>query len=673
MQEICGKLDAIYKSSQTHQRSNNKELNFSAKMRTRLARILSIPLRASKVSRVHHKSKMAGQIADDYCILVRRCKSDLSCCGVVLDSDNGIVLTVASLIADLFPGIGRRRPFSANCSLLSQDDFAATSLSGRIAVEVVVQRSKQKAFTALQGYMVLLWRDEGLQRIAERIFPSSEWKFESLIPASSNQLKSNDLMGGEATEAATKQQQDEARTHQSVLSDFVLIHVENLKEYLSCKPLNLSTFSSCGESPNKGDRVLVVGTPFGCECPPVFYNSVSKGIVSNLIGDNNELIITDARCIPGCEGCTMYIESSQPGAMKHGFMPHGVILAPFCWRNGEWIGITVACSLGYLLQNLRKLVITKFRVIPQNLQVLLSVLNLKTMLQCTDEVEKEIQARNSFVMHSHQGNLSACNILETAFASVVMVHCGTTWGSGIVIDADEGLLVTCSHVIRGHEASVMMTDNKSSTRYFSRMTQDRVFCVLPNGLSRMAQVLYATSEGFPLDFALLKIQPHSSLRSLKPRLGADFTEEKPDNLTNPFYRKGEELFVVGFPLFSRHQHTQPSVVSGVISNIVYANNQAVLLQSSAAVHCGSSGGALVSMVTGELVGMVTSHTKDANLSSSFPHVNFSIPVDLLCKLVSAIKSGGVEEGLRALVSDHMESIWKLESTVRKSPQITSKL
>ena len=609
-------------------------------------------------------------MADDYCILVRRCNSDSSCCSVVLDSDNGIILTVASLVADLFPRIERRRPFSPDCSLLSQDDFAATSPTGRIAVEVVVQRSKEKAFTTLQGYVVLLWRDEGLQRIAERIFPSSEWMFESSIPASDNQLKPNQLMG---EETATEQHQDEACTHQSVLSDFLLIHVENLNEYLSCKPLNLSTFSNCGEIPKKGDSVLVVGTPFGCECPPVFYNSVSKGIVSNIIGANNELIITDARCIPGCEGCTMYIKSSQPGSMKHGLMPYGVILAPFCWRNGEWIGITVACSLGYLLQNLRKLIITKFRVIPQNLQVLLSVLNLKTASQYQPvdigEVEKATQDRNSFVIHSRFGNLSACNILETAFASVVMVQYGRTWGSGIVIDADKGLLVTCSHVIRGHEASLMVTDNKSGTQYLSRMTQDSVFCVLPNGIRCMVQVLYATSEGFPLDFALLKIQPHSSLRSLKPRLGTDGTEMK----SNPLYRKGEEVFVVGFPLFSRDQHTQASVVSGVISNIVYADNQAVLLQSSAAVHCGSSGGALVSMVTGELLGMVISHTKDANLTSSFPHVNFSIPVDLLCKLVSAIKSGGIENGLRALVSDHVGSVWKLESSVQKSPQITSKL
>lgn len=99
----------------------------------------------------------------------------------------------------------------------------------------------------------------------------------------------------------------------------------------------------------------------------------------------------------------------------------------------------------------------------------------------------------------------------------------------------------------------------------------------------------------------------------------------------------------------------------------------MLLQSSAAVHCGASGGALVSMATGDLLGMVTSHTKNADLTSAFPHVNFSIPVDLLNKLVSLIKSGLIEDGMQALVSDHVESIWKLKSSSRGSPQISSKL
>jgi len=601
-------------------------------------------------------------MADDHCIVVKRYNSDLSCCGIVLDSSNGIVLTVASLFTDLLPQIGSQSPLSADCPLLLQDDFASTSPK----VEVVIQRSGQETFRTLQGRVVLLWRDEGLQRITELVFPSSEWKFESLSPTNSELKSTQRTTEGNENE----EHQNEVGAHRSVLSEFALIHVESLKKYMSCRPINLSILATCG-SPEKGDTVFVVGTPFGCECPPVFYNSVSKGIVSNLIGAKKELIITDARCIPGCEGCAMYVRSSQPGSLQQGLIPHGIILAPFCWRNGEWIGITLACSLQYLLHNLRKLLFSKFQSVSQEFQVLLGRLDLLAKLQCQpvsidEQVEKQSQERNF-----HQVSLIACDILEKAFSSVVMVQCGRTWGSGIVMDAKQGLVATCSHVIRGYKDSIVVTGNENST--LSSSSVDSVCCVFPSGVCQIAQVLYATSEGFPLDFALLKVHPSPSLISLKSRLGTDAAQVKAYNLSDSLYRKGESVFVIGFPLFACHQHADPSVVSGVISNIAYANNQAVLLQSSAAVHCGASGGALVSMVTGELLGMVTSHTKDANMSSAFPHVNFSIPSDLLCKLVLAVKHGNVKNGLQALVSDHVENIWKLKRTVCESPLITSKL
>ena len=615
---------------------------------------------------VENKIKMV----DEVCILVKRCHSDLSCCGIVLDENNGIVLTVASLFADLLPEIERQCAFSVECPLLSSDEFASIRPRSRIAVEVVLRKNKQDAFTTLQGNVVLFWRDDGLQSIAERIFPSSEWKFESLSNNQGCELNTVDAM---AETVATKPPLIEASTHQSVLSCFVLIHVDGIKNYLSNKKLDLSTLRySNYESPKKGDEVLIAGTPFGCECPAVFYNSVSKGIVSNIIGVNNELVITDARCIPGCEGCAMYLKSFNFGLEKLRMIPHGIVLAPFCWKNGEWIGITVACSILYLLQNLMELVRKKSLVLPQNLQALLNVVNLEDNLQCQPAAGDDSSGKDVDLMliHHRPCGLNADCIFQTALASVVLVQCGRTWGSGIILDVDEGFVATCSHVIQGH---LPITDHKSIVHSVNGTRQDRISCLLPNGICRTAEVLYASSKESPLDIALLKIQPHSSLRSLKPRQGKSGPNKKSQNSSCPLYFKGEEVLVVGFPLFSSHQHAQPSLICGVLSNIAYDKHQAVLLQSSAAVHRGASGGALVSMATGDLLGMVTSHTKNADLTSAFPHVNFSIPVDLLNKLVSLIKSGLIEDGMQALVSDHVESIWKLKSSSRGSPQISSKL
>lgn len=57
-------------------------------------------------------------------------------------------------------------------------------------------------------------------------------------------------------------------------------------------------------------QVWAVGTPFGVMSPDVFMNSVSHGIISNLSGDGNEVILTDARCIPGTEGGAIYVGNS---------------------------------------------------------------------------------------------------------------------------------------------------------------------------------------------------------------------------------------------------------------------------------------------------------------------------------------------------------------------------
>ena len=584
-------------------------------------------------------------MADDPCVLVKRCNSDLSCCGIVLDSVNGIVLTVASIFLDLLPEIENQRTISADCSFHDLHK----SPDGEITVELIFRKHGEEKFRTLQGNVSLFWRDFGLQRIAERIFPSSEWKLES-------------------------SGQSEAKTalhaHRNSLSDFVLIQVKTLKNYFSCRPLNLSTLAGSG-IPKKGETVLIVGTPFGGECPSVFYNSLSKGIVSNVVGTNSELMITDARCVSGCEGCPVYLKKLHAESIKDN-APYGIVLAPFCWRNGEWIGITVTASLEYIIRNLLALLSENTTLIPRNFhEVLVGISNYQAKIQNPgDTIVKWNQDRTSSVMHPDLGCLSSQDIVKAALCNVVMVLCGNTWGSGIIVDVENCLIATCSHVIQDCYETLVLSGDKSLTQYLNNV---RITWNCPNSTQHEAQVLYATKKGCPLDFALLKLQPTPELGSLRLQLRADTNQVKSPDFCRPLYKKGEDICVVGFQLFARRLNIGASIVSGVISNISYAENQPVLLQSTAAVHCGASGGALVSMETGELLGMITSHTKDTNLSSSFPHVNFSIPTDLLYKLVSAVKSGAIEDTVQRLVSGRLASVWQLKNTVNEKPHITSKL
>ena len=580
-------------------------------------------------------------MADDVCVLVKRCNSDLSCCGIVLDSVNGIVLTVASLFLDILPEIENKR---TDCCFSDLE----TAPNGPIAVEVIIRRHGEEKFRTLQGSVALFWRDLGLQRITERIFPSSEWKLESSGQSEAKTALPSDGNGNQAL------------AHRNSISEFVLIQVKTLKNYFSCRSLNLSTLVGSG-IPKKGETVFIVGTPFGGECPSVFYNSLSKGIVSNVVGTNSEVMITDARCVSGCEGCPLYLKQLHAESIKDN-APYGIVLAPFCWRNGEWIGITITTSLEYILRNLLTLLSENVTLISQNLhEVLLGISNYQAKIQnVRDVIVKWNQDSKSSIIHSDQSCLSSQDIVKTALCSVVMVLCGSTWGSGVIVDVENCLVVTCSHILQ----------DKSVNQHLNTV---RVTWNCPNNTQHEAQVLYATEEGCPLDFALLQFQPTPELRSLAPRLGADNNQMKSSDFCTPLYKKGEDVCVIGFQLFARHLNIGASVVSGAISSISYANNQPVLLQSTAAVHCGASGGALVSMETGELLGMITSHTKDSNLSSSFPHVNFSIPTDLLYKLVSAVKNGAIDDTVQRLVTDRLASVWQLKNTVNEKPHINSKL
>ena len=598
-------------------------------------------------------------MADDPCVLVKRCNSDLSCCGIVLDSTNGIVLSVASLFLDLLPEIENQRTISTDCSFRDLQ----TSTDGEIAVEVIFRGHEEKKFRTLQGCVCLFWRDFGLQRIAERIFPSSEWKLES-----SGQSEAKTALPAEKN--GLEGLPHEVRAHRNSFSDFVLIKVKTLKNYFSCSSLNLSAPVSSG-IPKKGETVFIVGTPFGGECPSVFYNSLSKGIVSNVVGTNSEIVITDARCVSGCEGCPVYLKKSHAESIKDS-APYGIVLAPFCWRNGEWIGITVTASLEYILRNLSTLLSQNIALTSQNLHgVLLGISNNQAKIQNPrDAIVKLNQDKSPSVIHSNQGCLSSHDIVKTALCSVVMVLCGNTWGSGIIIDIENCLIATCRHIIQDCHKTIIVSGDKSLAQHVNNV---RISWNCPYSNQQEAQVLYATKEDCPLDFALLKVQPNPEFRSLALRLGADANQVKSPDFCTPLYKKGEDICVVGFQLFPRRLNIGASVVSGVISNISYADNQPVLLQSTAAVHCGASGGALVSMETGELLGMITSHTKDSNLSSSFPHVNFSIPTVLLYKLVSAFKNGVIEDTVQRLVSGRLASVWQLKNTVNEKPHFTSKL
>uniref|UniRef100_A0A8C2Q1F5 Peroxisomal leader peptide-processing protease n=1 Tax=Cyprinus carpio TaxID=7962 RepID=A0A8C2Q1F5_CYPCA len=96
----------------------------------------------------------------------------------------------------------------------------------------------------------------------------------------------------------------------------------------------------------KGCHAIACGSPFGGLCPDLFMNTISKGIVSNLAGGENALILTDARCLPGTEGGGVFVSKGGSSYLV------GLIVSPLCWKSDEWIGLTLVCSVHLILKNM---------------------------------------------------------------------------------------------------------------------------------------------------------------------------------------------------------------------------------------------------------------------------------------------------------------------------------
>lgn len=167
----------------------------------------------------------------------------------------------------------------------------------------------------------------------------------------------------------------------------------------------------------KGCSVLACGSPFGSFCPDLFMSTLSKGIVSNLAGEENALILTDARCLPGTQGGGLFVSDGDASYLV------GLITAPLCWKSNEWIGLTLVCSLHLILKN---------------------ILQAATSHQLLREI-----STHSFTDSPHVPADAHQKSEDGRYPVVVVVECGQVWGSGIVLNPH--LVLTCRHVVNGSQ------------------------------------------------------------------------------------------------------------------------------------------------------------------------------------------------------------------------------
>ncbi|XP_051772221.1 peroxisomal leader peptide-processing protease isoform X2 [Ctenopharyngodon idella] len=165
------------------------------------------------------------------------------------------------------------------------------------------------------------------------------------------------------------------------------------------------------------------------------------------------------------------------------------------------------------------------------------------------------------------------------------------------------------------------------------------------------KVLYSTAPSSPYDIAVVELQ-ESLTDSIKPQ----FTT---------YFHPGEDVVVLGYGALGNR--CGPSLTSGILSRVITHHSQPVMLQTTCAVQSGASGGAVVRSATGELLGIVSSNTRDFTANVTYPHLNFSIPVTVLEPLLRRFDQTADAAVFKVLDSaeDEVRKIWRLQSIQSK--------
>ena len=175
-------------------------------------------------------------------------------------------------------------------------------------------------------------------------------------------------------------------------------------------------------------------------------------------------------------------------------------------------------------------------------------------------------------------------------------------GSGVIINKDEGFIITNNHVI----------DNSDNIKV----------------------ILFNKRE---IDATIVATDPLSDLAVLKVLKG-ELSEAKLGNSDR--LQVGEWVVAIGSPFGLHLNHT---VTAGIVSatgrsSVVSRNNFEDFIQHDAAINPGNSGGALFNL-DGELVGINTAIATDG-FSRGNAGVGFAIPINMVLRVMEDLISNG---------------------------------
>lgn len=201
-------------------------------------------------------------------------------------------------------------------------------------------------------------------------------------------------------------------------------------------------------------------------------------------------------------------------------------------------------------------------------------------------------------------------------------------GSGVIVSQD-GYIVTNNHVVSGAK---------------------NITVTLNNGTTYTAKVVGTDSDK---DIAVIKIEA----TGLTPAVLGDS-----DSIA-----VGDYVLAIGNPLGTLSGTVTDGIISALSREVTIDNHTMSLLQTSAAVNPGNSGGGLFN-ASGELVGIVNAKSSSDSSGAAVDNIGFAIPVNSVKNIISDLISKGYVSGRIVLginlveVNDQTAAYYKLSRT-----------
>ncbi len=225
--------------------------------------------------------------------------------------------------------------------------------------------------------------------------------------------------------------------------------------------------------------------------------------------------------------------------------------------------------------------------------------------------------------------LALPDIYEKVSPSVVGVSCsakysGSATGTGIIMSAD-GYILTNAHVVSGAEEITIVDSNFNEYE---------------------AELIGSDEQ---TDLAVLKIEAEN-LPACEFGKSADL-------------RIGELAVAIGNPLgFELYGTMTHGIISGLNRTITIGDNEMTLIQTSASINRGNSGGPLINAY-GQVVGVTSAKVDDSYGES----LGFAIPIDSAFPIIDDLIKHGYVTG-RPMIGISGEDITQIVSMYYRLPQ-----